>query len=153
MMKFIPLLVLGLLFSGCAHTTVSQADTNVEKELKSFIRGLVDDFNSQVPGAYASKFHFPHTRLKPKAIWFDDPSVPSVDYKKLKATGWDHSILNELEVLYSTSNQGIVRLNFSRLTKEGKIILTTDAIYTLTKIDGQWGIACMFSAANNLPLE
>ena len=58
MMKFIPLLVLGLLFSGCAHTTVSQADTNVEKELKSFIRGLVDDFNSQVPGAYASKFHF-----------------------------------------------------------------------------------------------
>ena len=45
--------------------------------------------------------------------------------------------------------KGITRLNFSRMTKGGKVLLTTDAFYFVTKINGNWGIAAMFIGADN----
>ena len=55
--------------------------------------------------------------------------------------------------MYATNDKGVVRLNFSRIDKDGNVIITTDAIYTLTKIEDKWGISVVFAAVSNLPLN
>jgi|TARA_B110000196_G_scaffold247734_1_gene216798 hypothetical protein len=65
----------------------------------------------------------------------------------------DRSVVNKIEVIYDFPLKGIARLNFSRLTKDGKVLLTTDAFYNVTKFNGEWGIAAMFIGADNLPLD
>ncbi len=91
--------------------------------------------------------------MSPEVEWWDDPARPLVDYTKLRATGWDRSVVNKIEVIYAAPKKGITRLNFSRMTKDGKVLLTTDAFYFVTKINGKWGIAAMFIGADNLPLD
>ena len=91
--------------------------------------------------------------MSPEVEWWDDPARPLVDYTKLRATGWDRSVVNKIEVIYAAPEKGITRLNFSRMTKDGKVLLTTDAFYFVTKINEKWGIAAMFIGADNLPLD
>ena len=72
---------------------------------------------------------------------------------KLRATGWIKSTADEIEVMYASDEKALVRLNFSRINKDGEAIVTTNAIYTLTKINNKWGIAVLFVGANDLPLN
>ena len=65
----------------------------------------------------------------------------------------DRSVVNKIEVIYDSPKKGIARVNFSRMTKDGKVLLTTDEFYNVTKFTGKWGIAAMFIAADNLPLD
>ena len=126
----------------------------IEKELKDYVAKLVEDFNTANPSIYKSYYHFPHAKVFTTEIeWISDPDKPVVDFDKLRATGWAKSRTNEIEVMYATNDKSVVRLNFSRIDKDGNIIITTDAIYTLTKIKGNWGISVVFAAASNLPLN
>ncbi len=126
----------------------------IEKELKDYVAKLVEDFNTAKPSVYKSYYHFPHAKVFSTEIeWISDPDKPVVDFDKLRATGWVKSRTNEIEVMYATSDKGVVRLNFSRIDKDGNAIITTDAIYTLTKIKDKWGISVVFAAASNLPLN
>ena len=126
----------------------------IEKELKDYVAKLVEDFNTANPSIYKSYYHFPHAKVFTTEIeWIIDPDKPVVDFDKLRATGWVKSRTNEIEVMYATNDKSVVRLNFSRIDKDGNVIITTDAIYTLTKIKDKWGISVVFAAASNLPLN
>ena len=128
--------------------------TIIEKKLKNYVAKLVEDFNTANPSIYKSYYHFPHAKVFTTEIeWISDPNKPVVDFDKLRATGWVKSRTNEIEVMYATNDKGVVRLNFSRIDKDGNVIITTDAIYTLTKIKDKWGISVVFAAASNLPLN
>ena len=144
-----------VLLVGCSHTTkVSLAETDTTKDLREYVVKFLDDFNSGDPELFKSHFHFPHTKIStPNIEWIDDSKESLIDYEKLRQTGWVESISNEIEVMYATKDKGLVRLNFSRIDKDGNVILTTDSIYTLTKIEGKWGIAVLFIGMNDLPLN
>ena len=49
----------------------------------------------------------------------------------------DRSVVNKMEVIYDSPKKGIARLNFSRMTKDGKVLLTTDAFYNFTEFNGK----------------
>ena len=133
---------------------IVSANKLIEKELTDYIAKLVEDFNTANPSVYKSYYHFPHAKVfSTKIEWLSDPDKPVVDFNKLRKTGWVKSRTNEIEVMYATNDKGIVRLNFSRIDKDGSVIITTDAIYTLTKIKNKWGISVVFAASNNLPLN
>lgn len=151
------LAILGLVLAGCTHTKVlplGQADAGIKRELEEFTRRFIEDFNSGNPAAFERNFHMPHTRtISPEIEWIDDPDRPLIDYAKLRATGWDHSVLNELEVIYATPVKGIVRIHFSRITKDGDVLLSTDSFYIITKIKSKWGISTLFIGANELTID
>ncbi len=48
----------------------------------------------------------------------------------------DRSVVNKIEVIYDSFKKGIARLNFCRLTKDGKVLLTIDEFYNVTKFNG-----------------
>ena len=148
---------LSCMLAGCSHTKVilpSQKESTARQELERFVRQLVDDFNGGDPVVLKRNHHIPFARvMSPEVEWWDDPARLLVDYTKLRATGWDRSVVNKIEIIYAAPKKGITRLNFSRMTKDGKVLLTTDAFYFVTKINGKWGIAAMFIGADNLPLD
>ena len=145
------------MLAGCTHTKVSlpsQKEPTAKQELERFTRRLVDDFNSGNPAVLKRNHHFPFARvMSPEIEWMNEPARPLVDYTKLRATGWDRTVANKIEVIYAAPKKGITRINFSRMTKDGKVLLTTDGYYFVTKINGKWGIAAMFIGADNLPLD
>ena len=82
-----------------------------------------------------------------------DENSPLVNFEKLRDSVWIKSTVNEIEVIYATEDKGLVRLDFSRINKDKEVIVTTDGIYTFTKINGKWGIAVLFVGAKDLPLN
>ena len=137
-------------------TTKTSESTNLalKKELTAIVEKLVEDFNTADPVKYKSYFHMPHAKVsKTQVEWMDDENSPLVNFEKLRASGWIKSTVNEIEVIYATEDKGLVRLNFSRINKDEEVIVTTDGIYTFTKINGKWGIAVLFVGAKDLPLN
>ncbi len=126
----------------------------LKKELKAYVEKLIEDFNTADPVKYKSYFHIPHAKVSTTQVeWMDDVNSPLVNFEKLRDTGWVKSTVNEIEVIYATEDKGLVRLNFSRINKDEEVIVTTDAVYTFTKINGKWGISVLFVGAKDLPLN
>ena len=129
-------------------------DLALKKELRAIVEKLVEDFNTADPVKYKSYFHMPHAKVsKTQVEWMDDENSPLVNFEKLRDSGWIKSTVNEIEVIYATEDKGLVRLNFSRINKDEEVIVTTDGIYTFTKINEKWGIAVLFVGAKDLPLN
>ena len=129
-------------------------DLALKKELTAIVEKLVEDFNTADAVKYKSYFHMPHAKVsKTQVEWMDDENSPLVNFEKLRDTGWIKSTVNEIEVIYATEDKGLVRLDFSRINKDKEVIVTTDGIYTFTKINGKWGIAVLFVGAKDLPLN
>ncbi|MEA1881749.1 MAG: hypothetical protein U9N31_05050 [Candidatus Marinimicrobia bacterium] len=145
-------MIMGLMaFSPIVNAQKSKSE--IEKELIKTIEQLVIDFNAQDVEKYESYFHMPHARLVTNKIeWVDDPNVPLIDYKKIKSTGWHHSVANEIEVIYSGTTKSIVRMDFSRFNNKSEEIVRTEVFYIMSKIDGKWGIADLF-VVGSLPIR
>ena len=138
---------------GTVKITPSK-ELKLRKELKAYIEKLIEDFNTADPVKYKSYYHIPHAKVSTTEVeWISDNNIPLVDFDKLRTTGWVKSTANEIEVMYASDEKALVRLNFSRINKDGEAIVTTNAIYTLTKINNRWGIAVLFVGANDLPLN
>ena len=107
----------------------------IETYIDAFNSGAVND---QIGGIY----HFP-------LVWVIDGSMtiqqtpPSsiVSYENLKKSGWAYSKANEVKILSEGQNTSVVRLDFSRYTKDHEQILRTEAFYTMINDDGKWKIA------------
>ena len=82
-----------------------------------------------------------------------DENSTRVNFEKLRDSGWIKSTVNEIEVIYATEDKGLVRLNFSRINKDEEVIVTTDGIYTFTKINGKLGIEVLFDGSKDLHLN
>ena len=96
----------------------------------------------------------PHAKVsKTQVEWMDDENSPLVNFEKLRDSGWIKSTVNEIEVIYATEDKGLVRLNFSRINKDEEVIVTTDGIYTFTKINGKLGIEVLFDGSKDLHLN
>ena len=54
------------------------------------------------------------------------------------ATGWDHSVINHIEILYDAEDKAALRTLFSRLDKEGKIVANAEVLFITTKQNGVW---------------
>jgi hypothetical protein len=148
-------IVAAVVLMGCAHTSTSAPQSNKNKELlKEYALTVLADFNAADADKWKSHFHFPHAKVAtPEVEWVSDSKTTLVDFEKIRATGWVESIANEIDVIYATDDKGLVRLNFSRINKDGNVIVTTDTILTFTKINGKWGISVFFVGASDLPLK
>jgi hypothetical protein len=148
-------IVAAVVLVGCAHTSTSAPQSNkTHKELLKEQLMLLADFNAADANKWKSHFHFPHAKVTtPEVEWVTDSKTTLVDFEKIKATGWVKSIANEIDVMYASDDKGLVRINFSRINKDGNVIVTTDTILTYTKINGKWGISVFFVGASDLPLN
>ena len=96
----------------------------------------------------------PHAKVsKTQLERMYDENSPLVNLEKFRDSGWIKSTVNEIEVIYATEDKSLVRLNFSRINKGQEVIVTTDGIYTFTKINGKWGIAVLFDGSKDLHLN
>ena len=64
-----------------------------------------------------------------------------LNFKKIKKTGWNKSVINSLTLSMKRDKSAITQLNFSRINNDGNVYLTSDVNYILLKENDHWYIS------------
>ena len=87
--------------------------------------------------------HFPHVRMaESKVTVYEAPGNNPMDlFARLKSeAGWHHSAWDEMDLIQSSEVKAHWRLVYTRYREDESVIGRYDSLYTLTKLDGRWGI-------------
>ena len=87
--------------------------------------------------------HFPHVRMAESAVVvYDAPGNNPMDlFDRLKAQdNWHHSAWEERALIQFNAVKAHWLLSYTRYREDGSVIGVYDSLYTLTKLDGRWGI-------------
>lgn len=107
-----------------------------------------ESFNSRDPRVFGSALNYPHVRVSargPAGILVDaDAHAASMNYERIVASGWDHSVGSEPEVEQVSAHKVHIRGGWTRFNKVDQPILTNRVTYVVTQIDGHWGIQSRF---------
>jgi len=87
--------------------------------------------------------HFPHVRMaESSVVVYEAPGNNPMDlFDRLKAQdGWHHSVWDVMNLIQWNDVKAHWQLTYTRFREDGSIIGRYDSLYTLTKLDGVWGI-------------
>ena len=138
------LLSLSLIFSLLA-TNVGLANEHVkiEKSPQEFVQYFFDGFNAQNEKVLDKVFNKPFMRVSDGKTTYYSSWREYVDFKRIKATGWKKSVINNSSVHHQDKSSAILKMNFSRLDQKDEIVIQSDLIYLLTKGGNSWKIAAV----------
>ncbi len=116
-------------------------------------------FSSRSPEAFAAPLHYPHVRPSGgggEQRVFSTPQeyAATIDYKRVIATGWDHTRPGTREVFHLGETKAHVAGKYTRYRKDGSQIFSNQVSYVLTEEgDGSIGIQARFPAGFELSSE
>lgn len=110
-----------------------------------------NDFNSQDIIMIERNFSFPLMVLQNGKKTIHNDISTFLNFKKIKKTGWNRSVINSLTLPIKKDKSAIIQLNFSRLNNDGNIYLTSDVNYILIKENEHWYISGII-IDNDIPL-
>jgi len=110
-----------------------------------------NDFNSQDIIMIERNFSFPLMVLQNGKKTIHNDISTFLNFKKIKKTGWNRSVINSLTLPIKKDKSAITQLNFSRLNNDGNIYLTSDVNYILIKENEHWYISGII-IDNDIPL-
>lgn len=106
-------------------------------------------FNSRQPAEWAAALHFPHVRVSSRGPVSVVPSMEvhmaAMSWNAVEATGWDHSVEQEPEIVHAGEDRFHIAGGWTRFTKENDPILSTYVTYVVTRVGGSWGIQSRFA--------
>jgi NTF2-like protein (DUF6841) len=117
-----------------------------EREVMSVLDAFLAAFNRQDAQAEAGTYHFPHFRLaNDKMSAWNGPGAETdawmnSTYGALRESGWDHSSWTRRRIVHMSDSKAHVDIEFTRHRKDGAAIASIEALYTVTKEAGRWGI-------------
>ncbi len=118
-----------------------------EGALKAYWR-FFETFNTRDARQFGSALNFPHVRVSsrgPAGILANpDEHAASVTYDGFIASGWDHTVGAEPEVLHVAADKVHIRGGWTRYTKDAEPILSNNVTYIMTLIDRHWGVQSRF---------
>ena len=101
--------------------------------------------------AWAATLNYPHLRIAggDLRVWETENDYAGwMDFDGFaESTGWDRSVLDEIEVVQAAENGANVAVTFTRFTADEEIIATFDALYLITNENGRWGVRARSSFA------
>ncbi|MDA0788929.1 MAG: hypothetical protein O2780_05670 [Proteobacteria bacterium] len=107
-----------------------------------------ETFNSRDSRVFGSALNFPHVRVSargPAAILPDaDAHAASMNYGRILASGWHHSVGAEPEVEQVSPHKVHISGGWTRFNETGQAILKNRVTYIITLVDGHWGIQSRF---------
>ena len=111
---------------------------------------FIATWNSRDPEAWSGSLHYPHVRPAPvgpiRVAETREDYIAAVNYQPVIDSGWDHSEWDYRHVLHTCPDRIHVAGQWSRYTRDGRVILTTPVMYICTLVDGNWGIQSRFGA-------
>lgn len=119
-------------------------DSGIAAEAAGVIERYFAALNARDPEAVRAVLHFPHFRITAAGAVTHFPDRSS-DFLanftgRVGKDGWDHSVLDGVDVLETLPKKAHVMIRFRRLRADGGTIGAYRAFYVLTEHDGRWGI-------------
>ena len=99
------------------------------------------DFNTQDIKMVERNFSFPLMVIQNGNKTVHNDISTFLNFKKIKKTGWYKSVINSLTLPMKKDKSAITQLNFSRLSNDGNVYLTSDVNYILIKENDHWYIS------------
>ena len=115
---------------------------------------FMETWNTRDPEIWASSLNFPHARPSARGyrLWpTKEDYVAGVDYANVIATGWDHTVFEDLRLIHEGDTKTHVAGRWSRVDADDNSIRRNLVTYVATEVEGQWGIQARFGAGAPLP--
>lgn len=110
-----------------------------------------ESFNTRDGGKWTNSLQFPHLRVsargaKPQIIPKPEQHVQGATsaYERILASGWDHTVGAEPEVLHVSADKAHIIGGWTRYNSDDEPILTNFVTYIITLVDNHWGIQCRY---------
>ena len=100
-----------------------------------------NDFNAQDIIMIERNFSFPLMVIQNGKKTIHNNISTFLNFKKIKKTGWNKSVINSLTLSMKRDKSAITQLNFSRINNDGDVYLTSDVNYILLKENDHWYIS------------
>lgn len=111
MNKFLPLMIVALIFAGCSHTTGEESSIE-PKELQGYL-GVLDKTNKSARGDIDDAVNTQNAQLEGAlGVLDDDVSNNSINNKTMDETNFDMSFAQTCKGAKITTNQGIIEVTF-----------------------------------------
>jgi hypothetical protein len=111
-------------------------------------QAFFDTFNARDAAAWAATLQFPHVRISHRGPADIVPNAASyiatTSWERIERTGWHHTTPLEPGILHEGENRVHIAGGWTRYTKDGQPILSSEVTYVVTLLDGHWGIQARF---------
>ena len=112
------------------------------------VEAFIDAFNAQDPEALAATLNYPHIRLASgRFVTIDDAAEFAERSARgkgmLEAEGWDHTVLQDVQVVHGGPDKVHMALSIDRCHADGTVYNHFETFWIATLQDGHWGIQCM----------
>ena len=108
---------------------------------EELIDNYFNDFNAQDIIMIERNFSFPLMVIQNGKKTIHNNISTFLNFKKIKKTGWNKSVINSLTLSMKRDKSAITQLNFSRINNDGDVYLTSDVNYILLKENDHWYIS------------
>ena len=125
-------LAIGLMITGSVFAC---------KTPEELMDNYFNDFNTQDIRMVERNFSFPLMVLQNGKKTIHNDISTFLNFKKIRITGWNKSVINSLTLPMKKDKSAITQLNFSRLNNDGNVYLTSDVNYILIKENEHWYIS------------
>ena len=119
-------------------------DEAVARAAREVVERYFETLNRRDTEAVHGCFNFPHVRIGARgnvAYYENVEANPFGAFlARVDEDGWDHSVLDRLEVIFTAPQKAHVAIDFRRLRADGSQIGAYHSLYVVTSIDGHWGI-------------
>lgn len=110
--------------------------------------------NSRDSRKVADTLNYPHVRLsarsKPGFAQDAETLAARMSFDPLIATGWDHTVGMQPEVLHVAARKVHIKGGWTRYDSDDKPIMTNMVTYIATLVDGHWGLQSRFGTDTDL---
>lgn len=115
----------------------------LEEQCLDVLQRFMDALNAHDAEAMDATMHFPHVRhAESKLTVYEAPGSNPMDlFDRLKREdNWSHSAWTERRLVQCSPVKAHYAVSYVRYREDGSEIGHYDSLYTLTKVDGRWGI-------------
>ena len=119
------------------------ADVAAEPAVLAPIEAYIAALNQHDIAGIRAAFHYPHVQLRAgKVEVYAAPSDVSYDgfYRRMAKQDWQRSTFDGHRVALAGPDKVHLDVWFTRWRRDGSAIGTHHSLYTVTRIDGRWGI-------------
>lgn len=111
------------------------------KTPEELMDNYIKDFNTQKLKKVERNYSFPLIVIQNSKRTIHNEISTFLNFEKIRATGWEKSVINSVKTILKKDKSAITQLNFSRINKEGIIYLTSEANYILIRENENWYIS------------
>ncbi len=130
-----------IFFYGLLMVLVITCNAFAGKTPEELMDNYIKDFNTQKLKKVERNYSFPLIVIQNSKRTIHNEISTFLNFEKIRATGWEKSVINSVKTILKRDKSAITQLNFSRINKEGIIYLTSEANYILIRENENWYIS------------